>query len=145
MMTRVHFLLILVCSIFFFGCTKSKSVDEFSVNRALWQSKKLTSYTFSFRLVCFCPPARVGPHVIRVVNGKIVSVNGLPYDVNKTGPLYTIDEYFDFISSTIAQKPFGINISYNPKYGYPEIVYFDFIQAAQDDDVRYAITSFEIN
>jgi hypothetical protein len=138
-------LFILLFSIISFSCTKSKSVDEFSTNQSLWKGKNIQNYTFTLRLICYCPPARTGPHTVRVVNGKIASVNGKPYDESVTGKIYPITEYFDFINSSLAQKPFRSDISYNPKYGYPEIVYFDFSEAIADDEIRYAITSFILN
>jgi hypothetical protein len=138
-------LFILLFSIISFSCTKSKSVDEFSTNQSLWKGKNIQNYTFTLRLICYCPPARTGPHVIKVVNGRIASVNGLPYDESKTGKLYPITEYFDFINTSLSPKPFRSEISYNPKYGYPEVVYFDFSEAIADDEIRYAITSFIVN
>jgi len=142
---RISLNLLLFFLIIASSCKKAKSVDEFSVNKSLWKSKNILNYTFTMRLVCFCIPARVGPHTVRVVNGKIFSVNGMAYDENKTGKLYPITEYFDFITTTLAQKPFRSDITYNPKYGYPEIVYFDFNEAMADDEIRYAITSFTLN
>jgi len=38
---------------------------------------------------CYCLPARIGPHIIKVGGNKIVSVNNLPYDITKTGELMT--------------------------------------------------------
>lgn len=138
----LFFLLFLITTI---SCKKSESVDEFTTNKSLWIGKNISNYTYTMRLVCFCPPGRVGPHTVKVVKGKIVSVNGSPYDETKTGKLYPITEYFDFISTNLNQKPFRADITYNPKYGYPEIAYFDFIEAAVDDEIRYAITSFSVN
>lgn len=140
--------ILLFFSLFFIvtiSCKKSESVDEFSMNKSLWKGKNISNYTFTMRLVCFCPPSRVGPHTVKVVKGKIVSVNGLPYDETKTGKLYPITEYFDFISTNLNQKPFRSDITYNPKYGYPEIVYFDFNAAMADDEIRYAIIDFSVN
>jgi len=145
MKSNSNFLLFSLFLITTISCKKSESVDEFSKNKSLWNSKNISNYTFTMRLVCFCPPGRVGPHTVKVVKGKIVSVNGLQYDENKTGKLYPISEYFDYISTTLATKPFRSEITYNPKYGYPEIVYFDFIEAAVDDEIRYAITNFSVN
>ena len=142
---KSYLVLFLFCSLFFSSCSKSNSTDEFSVNKALWNGKNILNYTYTMRIVCFCPPARLGPNIVRVVNGKLASVNGLPYDENTTGKLYSISAYFDFVNSMLAEKPFRSNVSYNPKYGYPEIVYFDFREAVADDETRYAITSFIVN
>lgn len=127
------------------SCKKSESSDEFTINQTLWNGKNILNYTYSLRIVCFCPPGRLGPNTVKVVNGKIASVNGKPYDESVTGKLYPIKEYFDFIKSTLAEKPFRSDITYNPKYGYPEIVYFDLNEAVADDEIRYAIISFVVN
>ena len=145
MRLKFYLALFLSFTLCFSACTKSKTDNEFSINKALWSSKKLLNYTYTLRIICLCPPARTGPHVIKVVNGRIASVNGLPYDESKTGKLYPIAEYFDFINTSLSPKPFRSEISYNPKYGYPEIVYFDFNEAIADDEIRYAIIKFVIN
>ncbi len=145
MRLSTNILLFLFFLITISSCTKSKSVDEFSTNQSLWKSKNILNYSYTMRLVCFCIPSYIGPNTVRVVNGKIVSVNGKPYDESVTGKLFPITEYFDFLTKKLAQKPFRSNISYNPKYGYPEIVYFDFSEGVADDEIRYAITSFIVN
>ena len=145
MRISTNIILFLFFSITMSSCTKSKSVDEFSTNQSLWKSKNILNYSYTMRLVCFCIPSYIGPNTERVVNGKIVSVNGKPYDESVTGKLFPITEYFDFLTKKLAQKPFRSNISYNPKYGYPEIVYFDFSEGVADDEIRYAITSFIVN
>jgi hypothetical protein len=144
MKSKVYFFVLLLGTVLLTACSKSNSTsnDELSTNQAQWKSKNFKNYSFTLRLICYCPPSRTGPHSIRVVNGNISSVNGLPYDENKTGKLYSIDGFFDYIKSAIAQKPFRSNISYNAKYGYPEIVYFDFNESIADDEIRYAIIDF---
>ena len=139
------FFFILLFLDFTISCKKSESTAKFSVNQTLWNGKNILNYTFTLRLVCLCPPGRLGPNIVKVVNGKIAAVNGKSYDESVTGKLYPIKEYFDFIKSSLDKKPFRSDISYNPKYGYPEIVYFDFNEAVADDEIRYAIISLVVN
>ena len=69
-------------------CTRSNDKDELSVNKSIWERKNISDYEFTLTINCFCPQERVGPHLIKVVNDEIVSVNNLPYDPAKTGELY---------------------------------------------------------
>jgi hypothetical protein len=124
-------------------CTRSNDKDELSVNKSMWERKNISDYEFTLMINCFCPQERVGPHLIKVVNDKIVSVNNLPYDPAKTGELMTIDELFSIVGKDIERNPYQKTIGYNSKFGYPESVWFDFNKNTADEEIGYQITGFK--
>jgi hypothetical protein len=126
-----------------FSCTKSVEIDDLSSNQSKWNSQNIVSYEFTLTINCFCPSERVGPHVIKVVNDQIVSVNNLPYDPGTTGELMTIDQLFSFVERSIKSNPYTKSIEYNSTYGYPQSVYFDFYQSMADEEIGYKITDFK--
>ncbi len=128
-----------------FSCSKSIDEDKLSLNESKWQSSKTVNYEFTLSIMCFCPVERTGPHIIKVVNDKIVTVNNLPYNPALTGELMTINQLFEFVKTSIAKNPFRNTIEYNSTYGYPQNVYFDFNQQIADEEIGYQITNFKPN
>jgi hypothetical protein len=126
-------------------CSGLHEPDEFSISKAKWSGKNISDYEFTLRINCFCPHERVGPHMIKVVDEEIVSVNNQPYDPDKTGELLTIDQLFDFVETSIARDPYQKTIVYNSTYGYPETVFFDFEKQMADEELGYEVTDFKVN
>ena len=135
--------LILTSLIMISFCTRSNDGDELSANKSKWYRKNINNYEFNLRINCFCPEERVGPHLINVVNDEIVSVNNLPYDPDKTGELYTIDELFTLVETSIERKPYLKTIEYNSTYGYPQTVWFDFNKTMADEEIGYQVSDFK--
>lgn len=125
-------------------CTRSHEPDELSINKAKWDSKNISDYEFTLRINCFCTQERVGPHLIKVLNDEIVSVNNLPYDPGKTGELVTIDQLFTFVETSIESDPYRKTIEYNSSYGYPQTVFFDFSEQMADEELGYEVTDFQV-
>ncbi|MFM2401640.1 MAG: hypothetical protein RI950_1157 [Bacteroidota bacterium] len=130
----------------FLGCKTVEPLDDVTVNLNLWNEKKIQNYSFSFKRVCFCPLEYVGPHQIVVQNGKITSVNGAPYNpAERYGVIYTIPELLQVIKANVDRKPVKQTLNFNPTYGYPTSVFFDFSEMIADEEIGYEITNFKIN
>ena len=110
---------------------------------ALWKKKGISNYEMTMKISCYCIQGRVGPHHIVVENDKIKTVNNLPYDSTKTGPILTINELFDFIIISLARNPYQHFLDYNAIFHYPKYIYFDFSQQIADEEVGYEITDFK--
>ncbi|MEY4920279.1 MAG: hypothetical protein RLZZ431_1461 [Bacteroidota bacterium] len=110
---------------------------------ALWKKKGVSNYEMTMKISCYCIQGRVGPHHIIVENDKIKTVNNLPYDSTKTGPILTINELFDFIIISLAKNPYQHFLDYNAIFHYPKYIYFDFSQQIADDEIGYEITDFK--
>ena len=131
------------------GCVKSNP-DQIQIVKgdpasqlALWKKKGISNYEMTMKISCYCLQGRVGPHLIVVENDKIKTVNNLPYDSTKTGPILTINELFDFIISSLAKNPYQHSLDYNSIFHYPKNIYFDFSKQIADEEIGYEITSFK--
>ena len=131
------------------GCVKSNS-DQIQIVKgdpasqsALWKKKGISNYEMTMKISCYCLQGRVGPHLIVVENDKIKTVNNLPYDSSKTGPILTINELFDFIIISLAKNPYQHSLDYNTIFYYPKNIYFDFSKQIADEEIGYEITSFK--
>ncbi|MHA8094553.1 DUF6174 domain-containing protein [Aquirufa lenticrescens] len=139
-------LLFLFC-LSFLGCKTVEPLDDATTNLNLWNEKKVENYSFSFKRICFCPVEYVGPHQVVVQNGKVVTVNGAAYNSsnNRYGVIPTIPELLITIKSHIDKKPIRQTLNFNPTYGYPTSVFFDFSEMMADDELGYEVTNFKIN
>ncbi len=115
-MRNLIFLSFLICLT---GCVKSNP-DQIQIIKgdpasqlALWKKKGISNYEMTMKISCYCLQGRVGPHLIVVENDKIKTVNNLPYDSTKTGPILTINELFDFIIISLAKNPYQHSLDYN--------------------------------
>lgn len=136
--------LLFVFAILLFSCTKSAEDRELSSNQSTWNRKNIHNYEFSLTVNCFCPEARVGPHLIKVADDQIVSVNNLPYDPSVAGELLTIDDLFTFVATSIERNPYSQTIEYNSAFGYPQTVWFDYNNAIADEELGYVVTDFKV-
>ena len=145
-MRNLIFLSFLICLT---GCVKSNP-DLIQIIKgdpasqlALWKKKGISNYEMTMKISCYCIQGRVGPHHIVVENDKIKTVNDLPYDSTKTGPILTINELFDFIIISLAKNPYQHSLDYNAIFHYPKNIYFDFNVQIADEEVSYEITYFK--
>jgi len=138
-------ILLLFCLIFW-GCKTVEPLDDVSANLNLWNENKIENYSYSFKRVCFCPLEYVGPHQVVVQNGKVVTVNGVPYNAaERYGSIPTIPELLQIIKTNVDKNPYKKTLNFNPTYGYPANVFFDFSQQMADEEIGYEITNFKIN
>lgn len=126
-------------------CSKPTTTDEVTSHELLWKKSGIHQYTYTLRINCFCPISVVGPHTITIVADTIVSVNGQPYQPGVTGKLPTLPELFSFIKKSDAKKPYERRVQFNEVFGYPESVYYNFIQDIADDEIGYIVTGFSKN
>jgi hypothetical protein len=131
------------------GCVKSNP-DQIQITKgdpasqlALWKKMGISNYEMTMKISCYCIQGRRGPHLIVVENDKIKTVNNLPYDSTKTGPILTINELFDYIMISLAKNPYQHSLDYNANFHYPKNIYFDFSKQIADEEIGYEITSFK--
>ncbi len=134
-MMNLTLLLLFWCT----ACSKTEVINDAKSQENKWIRKNLTNYSYTLIVNCFCVIERIGPHMIKVKDNKIVSVNGKPYNLEQTGMLPTVNELFEIIKLKLSQKPFQEAIVYDPILGYPSSVYFDMDERIADEEVGYII------
>jgi hypothetical protein len=137
-------LILTACS---FGTT-----SEFDKNLQTWQDSGITHYRFALNIGCFCPFRDQMPITVEVQNGEIISMNapdGTP--ITATDPGYetfakyaTIDRIFSTLEAGLAGDAEEVTVTYDPTYGYPSEIYFDYIKAAADDELSLSVSNFEV-
>ncbi|MFM7839411.1 MAG: DUF6174 domain-containing protein [Chitinophagaceae bacterium] len=124
------------------GCTKEKGGGQWLYQREKWMSMGFSSYSYTFKRYCFCTPEGVGPFQIVVLQGKIVTVNGQPYDSGGTNQLFTIDQLFESVDQYLDSRPYYSRVIYNNQYGFPEDVYIDFNKDVADEESGFQVSGF---
>ena len=121
------------------ACSKVELINESKKQEKKWIAQDIKNYSYTLRINCFCAPERNGPNLIKVIDNKIITVNGQPYNPNITGTLPTVTELFNTIQIKLAQRPFQQSLEYHPLLGYPTSVYFDMDERIADEEVGYII------
>ena len=81
-----------------------------------------------------------GPKSNRGPKWKISTVNGAPYNKSERyGVMYTIPELLQVIKANVDRKPVKQTLKFNPTYGYPTSVFFDFSEMIADEEISYYI------
>jgi hypothetical protein len=132
---------LLMTAIFSFGLASQSlalTQAELNMQRALWNSKNISSYDFTLDVNCFCGPI-VTPAVVSVRSGAITSVKdpttmaAVPiFDVYET-----VDGLFDFLQSGINFPAHTLEANFDPQLGYPTRIDYDFVLLVADDEGSY--------
>jgi hypothetical protein len=111
-----------------------------SAARFLWTSQAtLDVYAFSYERLCLCSLEYRGPWMVRVQDGLIIHVEtradgtsvSLTSDVQNY--ISTIDALFDHIQTAIQVNSAEILVTYNETLGFPESVFIDYEDIADDE------------
>jgi hypothetical protein len=132
------------------ACTAVVGTD-FSRNRNRWQQAGIQNYSYSLRVVCFCPFVEQMPLHIEVRNGETVSMtyaDGTP--VETSDPNYdlfskyaTIDKIFADLEANLNGGADVVKASYDLVNGYPTQIDYDFVKEAIDDELYLTIDNFQ--
>lgn len=146
-MKKSFFLFLLVC-LNLAQCTKDSSEEsssDLTKARALWDSKKIESYSLTFTVTCFCIYELNQPAEVVVKNNKIISVNNEPY--NDSFLLYasylTIEELFTHIETMRKKNPVVEELTFDPTYGFPSNIYYDVSEMIADEEIGYKVSNFK--
>jgi hypothetical protein len=143
-------IILLVLAIMLTACSFG-SPSELDKNRQTWQDSGITHYRFSLHIGCFCVFRDQMPITVEVQNGEIISMiypDGTL--VTMTDPNYelfskhaTIDRLFSELEAGLKGDADEVTVTYDPTHGYPNEIYFDYIQAAADDEISFSVSNFE--
>ena len=52
--------------------------------------------------------------------------------------------FFEWIEEKKARDPFISEYTFDQKYGFPKMIYFNMIENMKDEELRYVLTDFKI-
>ena len=124
--------------------------NEFERNRQTWQNANITHYRFDLVIGCFCPFRNQMPITVEVQNEKIVSMTYPDGTiVVESDPNYETFSRYATINRIFAELESGLTkaekttVNYDPTYGFPNNIHFDYIIAAMDDELSLGVSNFE--
>jgi hypothetical protein len=105
---------------------------------ARWQAYGLVNYSLVQSRDCFCVDGGK-KYLVTIRAGKIASVadaaGGGPLGVEKWGDFKTVPDLFALVASIDTSAVASLQVTYDPRYGYPSRVYVD--PSAQIADEQY--------
>ncbi len=131
------------------GCSEAlgPEEDDLVAARARWVAAGAADYLFEFQRSCFCGPDFLRAVRIEVLAGTVSSATYVDTGTPITEPLSsvpTIEALFDEIDEAIDGGAFSLTAEYDPGLGYPISVSIDFIENAIDDEMAFAVGSFQL-
>ena len=116
------------------------------INEALWQSKNIVNYEYTFRQLCFCPPEVVKAVILEVRAGSLVSAR---FADGSSGAVVTnyqrfapLEKIFREIEN-VQRSGGSVKATFDPTYGFPTNVSADPVPGAVDDEFVYTVTDFK--
>ncbi len=130
-------------------CPTNNNLDlrQLRFNRGLWDKANISNYRITVSNSCFCIPDARGPVVIEVRNGQTSSITsvatGQPVNPQFFEKYRTIPKLFNVIQDAINRKAFNLDISYDPKLGYPTQINIDYDSQIADEEIFLTIENFQ--
>ena len=114
--------------------------------RARWEGTGFTSYTYKYRMSCFCHPQVLETALVSVSGDRVTAV----YLVDSAGPAppetfdfyYTIDGLFDRLAADLEREPAQFDVTYHPETGFPTSASVDISEQIADEE--YSFTASDL-
>jgi Family of unknown function (DUF6174) len=143
----IAFVIVFLLSACSFGAS-----SELERNQQTWQNSDISHYRFSLNVGCFCAFRDKMPLTVEVQNGDVVSMTYPDGTlVTKTDPNYetfsshaTIELIFSELKAGLTGDADEVTVTYDPTYGFPSTIYFDYIKAAADDELTLGVSNFTV-
>lgn len=121
------------------GCS-SDADDGLRDAEARWARSAPEAYALTYTVGCFCAFEGEMPYTVTVENGRPVAT------VDHTGKavfdrVVTVDSLFAIVREARRHAD-KLDVTFNPRYGYPSSVSIDWIRDAVDDEVGYTVNTF---
>ena len=108
--------------------------------RTLWETQRLTDYTFDVSRVCYCQ--FMGDVRVTVQGGVITGVTELASEVARDPETFrTIDGLFDLVQDAYDRDAHEVQVEFDPGRGYPTRIWIDYVQMMADEEVGFTLLS----
>lgn len=129
------------------GCRSPAGPGEvLQAARARWAEVGINDYSITVRRACECTPEMMGPVVVEVRDGAVVSrvysSNGAAVDASHASLFPTVDGLFDILDEAARTRAARVQGKYDSYYGYPTYAAIDRDRLVVDDEVIYTVTDF---
>lgn len=122
-----------------------RMLDE---HRRLWQEQNAANYTFTLRVICFCPVDATTPVNIVVSNcdaSEITYVGTTTIVEERYFEDYdTVEKLFAVIEDALKQDVHSLQVEYDRIYGYPVRIDIDYIETAVDEEISFSVSNLHI-
>jgi len=126
--------------------------SQLQKNLQTWRDSNMSHYRFSLNVGCFCAFRDRMPLTVEVQNEEVVAMtylDGTPVaggDSNYAtfSKHATIERIFSELEAGLAGGADQVTVTYDPIYGYPSDIYFDYIKNAADDELSITVSNFEV-
>jgi hypothetical protein len=144
-------LVILAAIISLLGCahsvqppsTGNPDQDALNRNRALWKNANLSTYTYTYKRMCFCPPEK--DIAVTVQYGDVAAASYSPDDTpvlpERLDDLFTVEELFQVIEKAITDEVARLDVTYNSELGYPESIFIDVDEQMADEEITHFVSN----
>ena len=144
-------LILLTLIVILTACSTAAPTD-FEKNRQTWQDSGITHYRFSLNIGCFCAFRDQMPVTVEVQNDEIISMTypdgTLVAETDTNYEIFskhaTIDRLFSELEAGLSGDAEEVTVTYDPAHGFPSEIYFDYIQAAADDELSLTVSNLEV-
>lgn len=113
-------------------------------NEALWKSKNILNYVFTFQRSCFCAPDAAKPTVLEVKNGVLTSANYADGSGSASLTLFTdvapLEKLFLNIQNA-QSNGYTVTVVYDATYGFPSSI--NASKNVPDASYVYTVTDFK--
>jgi len=143
-------LLVLALALILSACS-ALGASELSRNQTKWERAGIQDYRYELFVSCFCAFVERMPITVEVRGGKTVSMtykDGSPLSaedmqIDFFQRFSTLEGLFADLGSGQASKAEGLEVSYDPTYGFVSQMNVDQIQMAADDEYSVQISNFQ--
>ena len=108
--------------------------------RTLWETQRLTDYTFDVSRVCYCQFR--GDVRVTVKDGVITGVTELASEVARDPETFrTIDGLFDLVQDAYDRDAHEVQVEFDPSRGYPTRIWIDYVLMIADEEMGFTLLS----
>lgn len=129
------------------GSGPGTSPGDIAAAKALWRANEPARYSYSVRMVCFCPI-----DTVQVTANRDSVLSAVPTNVKLGGnpspipdpQVYSMDSIFARLEGMERSRPYKLRCRFDPRYGFPDSVSYDGSAQAVDDELDQTIFDFRV-
>lgn len=152
---KVIQLVVLAVVVSLFGCihpvpppsTGNPDQDALNSNRTLWKGANLSTYTYTYKRMCFCPPEEDIAVMVQYSNVTAASYypSNNPVMPERLDSLLTVEELFQVVQKAITDEVAQLDVTYNSELGYPEHIFIDVDKRMADEEMTHLVSNLHSN